>query len=37
MSYLKFKKKKITEEELDSVLEIFSSDLSDIEKSVKVE
>ena len=37
MSYLKFKKKNITEEELDSVLEIFSSDLSDIEKSVKVE
>jgi len=37
MSYLKVKKSNITEEELDSILEIFNSDLSDLEKSLKVE
>lgn len=37
MSYLKVKKSNITEEELDSILKIFNSDLSDLEKSLKVE
>lgn len=37
MSYLKVKKGNITEKELDSILKIFNSDLSDLEKSLKVE
>lgn len=37
MSYLDVKNSNITEEELDSILEIFDSDLLDLEKSLKFE
>ncbi len=37
MTYLKVKKNIVTEEKLDAILEIFHSDLSDAEKSLKAE
>lgn len=37
MSYSNIKENTITEEKLDAVLEIFNSDLSDLEKTLKVE